>query len=130
MPLYISSRGYGVLVDAARYITVYAGTAVRVDTKHPPVLHDRNGNKQWESQPYSDAVEMLVPAEGAEVYVFGGPTAMNAVQRYNLFNGGGYLPPKWGLGFTQRVPTLYSQEDIIREAKEFEAHNFPWISSA
>ncbi|WP_341836550.1 TIM-barrel domain-containing protein [Chitinophaga pollutisoli] len=125
VPLYISSRGYGVLVDAARYITVYAGTAVRTDTKNPPVLHDRNGNKQWESQPYSDAVEMLVPAAGAEVYIFAGPTAMNAVQRYNLFNGGGYLPPKWGLGFTQRVPTLYSQQDIVREAKEFEGHNFP-----
>lgn len=125
VPLYISSRGYGVLVDAARYITVYAGTAVRTDTKNPPVLHDRNGNKQWESQPYSDAVEMLVPAAGAEIYIFGGPTAMNAVQRYNLFNGGGYLPPKWGLGFTQRVPTLYSQDDIIREAKEFEEHKFP-----
>lgn len=125
VPLYISSRGYGVLVDAARYITVYAGTAVRVDTRNPPVLHDRNGNKQWESQPYSDAVEMLVPAEGADIYIFGGPTAMNAVQRYNLFNGGGYLPPKWGLGFTQRVPTLYSQDDIIAEAKQFEEHNFP-----
>ncbi len=125
VPFYVSSRGYGVLIDAARYLTVYAGTAVRVDAKHPPELMDRNTNKNWDSQPYSDAVEILVPAAGANVYIFGGPTAMNAVQRYNLFNGGGYLPPKWGLGFTQRVPTLYSQSDILREAAEFEQHNFP-----
>src|SRR5688572_24838359 len=65
VPFYVSSRGYGILVDAARYLTVYAGTAVRVDTKNPPVLHDRNGNKDWDSQPYSDAVEILVPAAGA-----------------------------------------------------------------
>lgn len=125
VPFYVSSKGYGVLVDAARYITVYAGTAVRADAKHPPVLRDRNTDKKWEAQPYSDAVEMLVPAEGATLYIFGGPTPMNVVQRYNLMNGGGYLPPKWGLGFTQRVPTLYSQDDILKEVQSFEEHNFP-----
>src|SRR6476661_8259164 len=125
VPFYVSSKGYGVLIDAARYITVYAGTGVRVDSKNPPVLYNRNTDKQWDAQPYSDAVEILVPAEGATVYVFGGPTAMNVVQRYNLMNGGGYLPPKWGLGFTQRVPTLFTQSDIIREAESFNEHGFP-----
>ncbi len=125
VPFYVSSKGYGVLIDAASYITVYAGTGVRTDTKHPPVLSDRNTDKKWSAQPYSDAVEILVPADGANIYVFGGPTTMNVVQRYNLMNGGGYLPPKWGLGFTQRVPTLYSQEDILKEVKSFEEHNFP-----
>ena len=50
---------------------------------------------------------------------------LEAVQRYNLYCGGGYLPPKWGLGFTQRVPTLYSDKDVLREVNEFEEHNFP-----
>lgn len=125
VPFYISSRGYGVLVDVARYITVYAGTAVRVDAKHPPELQDRNTDKNWIEKPYSDAVEMLVPVQGAEVYVFAGPTPMNVVQRYNLMNGGGYLPPKWVLGFTQAIPTLYTQADIVKEVKEFEEHHFP-----
>ncbi len=40
-------------------------------------------------------------------------------------NGGGYLPPKWGLGFTQRVPTLYSQSDILKEVQQFKEHAFP-----
>jgi alpha-D-xyloside xylohydrolase len=125
VPFYVSSKGYGVLIDAARYLTVYAGTGVRKDSEHPPVLYNRNTDKNWDPQPYSDAVEILVPADGAEIYVFAGPTPMNAVQRYNLLNGGGYLPPKWGLGFTQRVPTLYNQDDILKEASEFEKHNFP-----
>jgi len=124
-PFYVSSNGYGVLVDAARYMTVYAGTAVRVDTKDPPKLYDRNTDKDWDAQPYSDAVEILVPAQGAELYVFAGPTPMNVVQRYNLMNGGGCLPPKWGLGFTERMPTLSSQTDIVNEAKLFEQHDFP-----
>lgn len=125
VPFYVSSKGYGVLIDAARYITVYAGTGVRRDSQNPPVLSDRNTDKNWSSQPYSDAVEILVPADGANIYIFGGPSPMNVVQRYNLMNGGGYLPPKWGLGFTQRVPTLFSQEDILKEVKSFEEHNFP-----
>ena len=33
VPFYVSSRGYGVLIDAARYMTVYAGTAIRVDAR-------------------------------------------------------------------------------------------------
>lgn len=125
VPFYVSSLGYGVLIDAAQYLTVYAGTGVRVDSRNPPELQDRNTNKQWSAQPYSDAVEVLVPANGTNLYVFAGPTPMQAVQRYNLLNGGGYLPPKWGLGFTQRVPTLYTQEDILKEVASFEAHDFP-----
>ncbi len=125
VPFYVSTEGYGVLIDAAKYITVYAGTAIRVDADDKPVLRDRNSDPQWEAQPYSDAVEILVPADGTEVYVFGGKSMLEVVQRYNLFNGGGYLPPKWGLGFTQRVPTLYSANDILKEVSDFETHNFP-----
>jgi alpha-D-xyloside xylohydrolase len=124
-PFYVSSEGYGVLIDAARYLTVYAGTAIRVEADDPPELLDRNTDKNWKAQPYSDAVEILVPADGVEVYVFGGDSMLEVVQRYNLYCGGGYLPPKWGLGFTQRVPTLYSDRDILREVAEFEAHDFP-----
>ena len=125
VPFYVSSKGYGILIDAAYYITVYAGTAIRVNSKNPPELQDRNTNKKWMAQPYSDGVEVLVPADGTTLYVFGGPSPMEVVQRYNLMNGGGYLPPKWGLGFTQRVPTLFSQDDILKEVSDFEDHDFP-----
>ena len=84
---------YGVLVDAPRYITVYAGTAVRRDSDHPPPVKDRNTDRSWTSMPVSDAVEVVVPATGATLYVFGGPTPLDAVRRYNLFSGGGVLPP-------------------------------------
>ncbi|MEZ5040206.1 MAG: glycoside hydrolase family 31 protein [Saprospiraceae bacterium] len=125
VPFYVSSEGYGVLVDAAAYLTVYAGTAVRVDAEEPPVIKNRNTDKDWDAQPYSDAVEILVPAAGTDLYIFGGQSMLEVVQRYNLYCGGGYLPPKWGLGFTQRVPTLYSDQDILREVGEFAAHDFP-----
>jgi alpha-D-xyloside xylohydrolase len=124
-PFYVSSLGYGVFINAARYIDVYAGTGVRTESKNPPVAKDRNTDKTWASRPYSDAVEILVPAGGVEVYVFAGPTALDAVRRFNLFNGGGCLPPRWGLGFTQRVQRLYNTADVEKEANDFEQKGYP-----
>ncbi|MDP4291695.1 MAG: ABC transporter substrate-binding protein, partial [Bacteroidota bacterium] len=106
VPFYVSDKGYGVFVNSARYLKVWAGSAVRKDSPNAPEPRDRNTDKKWTSKPYSDAVEILVPSAGVEVYVFAGPTALDAVRRYNLYSGGGSLPPRWGLGFTQRVPTL------------------------
>ncbi|HKH90221.1 MAG TPA: TIM-barrel domain-containing protein [Gemmatimonadaceae bacterium] len=125
VPFYVSSAGYGVLIDAARYITVYAGTAIRTDSKHPPVVKDRNRDRSWSSQPLSDAVEVLVPAAGATIYVFGGPTPLDAVRRYNLFSGGGVLPPKWGLGFMHRVPTLFTADQATAEVADFASRGYP-----
>jgi len=125
VPFYVSSGGYGVLVDAARYITVYAGTAVRADSAHPPDVRDRNTDPAWSAQPRSDAVEVLIPAAGAAVYVFAGPTPLDAVRRYNLYSGGGYLPPKWGLGFFHRMRSLATAGEALAEAGEFAARGFP-----
>jgi alpha-glucosidase (family GH31 glycosyl hydrolase) len=125
VPFYVSSRGYGILINSARYLTVYAGTGVRKDSSTPPKIKDRNTDRTWEARPYSDSVEVLVPAGGVEVFLFVGRSAMEAVQRYNLFNGGGVLPPKWGLGFTHRMPTLSTADDIRKEVAAFEQHGFP-----
>ncbi len=125
VPFYVSSAGYGVLINSARYLTVYAGTGLRKDSERPPQIKNRNTDKTWEANPDSDVVEVLVPADGVEVLLFAGPTPLEAVQRYNLYNGGGALPPKWGLGFTQRVPTLYTDRDVNREVDEFDRHDFP-----
>jgi len=124
-PFYVSSLGYGVFVNAARYLNVYAGAAVRKDAKTPAVAKDRNTDKTWAARPYSDAVEILVPAGGVEVYIFAGPTALDAVRRFNLYQGGGCLPPRWGLGFTQRVQRLYNADEVKKEAAAFEEKGFP-----
>jgi alpha-D-xyloside xylohydrolase len=125
VPFYVSDRGYGIFINSARYIRIYAGTAVNKDRLSPEDIRDRNTDKEWSSAPFSDAVEILVPSGGCEVYVFAGPTALDAVRRFNLFCGGGTLPPRWGLGFTQRVPSLYNYQQVIEEARQFNEHNFP-----
>jgi alpha-glucosidase (family GH31 glycosyl hydrolase) len=125
VPFYVSQKGYGVFINSSRYIKVYAGTAVRKDSPEAPVPLDRNIDKKWTADPYSDAVEILVPASGAEIFVFAGPTTMDAVRRYVLFSGGGCLPPRWGLGFTQRVPLIYTSDQVEEEAKMFKERGFP-----
>ena len=125
VPFFVSSKGYGVLINSARYIDVYSGTSVRKDSENPPVLQNRNTDRNWSSRPYSDNLEFLVPAAGAELVFFSGKTMLDVVKRFNLYNGGGPLPPKWGLGFWQRVPTLFSAEDVYNEVDEFKKRGFP-----
>ena len=125
VPFYVSSGGYGVFVNSSRYLTVYAGTGVRKGSPDAPPERDRNTDSQWSAQPYSDAVEILVPAEGVEVYIFAGPTPLDAIRRFVLYSGGGPLPPRWGLGFTQRVPTLYTSDQVEQEARTFKEKGFP-----
>jgi alpha-glucosidase (family GH31 glycosyl hydrolase) len=126
VPLYVSSRGYGVLVDAARYVDFYVGVGVRLDAKQkPPVVDRTTGGRAWSALPRSDSVEALVPAAGARVLVFGGPTPLDAVRRYNLWSGGGALPPKWGLGFMTRTPTAYGAAEALAEVAEFRKRGIP-----
>lgn len=125
VPFFVSSKGYGAFINSARYIKAYVGTGVRKDTKNPPEVQDRNTDPGWSAQPYSDNLEFLVPAEGVEVVLFAGQDMQDVVRRFNLFNGGGVLPPKWGLGFWHRVPTLFTDRQVQDEIAEFRETGFP-----
>lgn len=125
VPFFVSSKGYGTLINSARYIDVWVGTGVCQDSKNPPVARDRNTDSEWSANPYSDNLEFLVPTEGVEIVVFSGKTMLDVVRRYNLYNGGGCLPPKWGLGFWHRVPSLFTDKQIEQEVQDFKEKSFP-----
>jgi alpha-D-xyloside xylohydrolase len=125
VPFFVSSKGYGVFINSARYIDVYVGTGVRKDSKNPPVVYNRSRDPQWTAEPYSDNLEILVPATGVELVMFSGANMLDVVRRFNLYQGGGALPPKWGLGFWQRVPVQYTAQDVMKEVSEFQSRRFP-----
>lgn len=125
IPFYLSSKGYGVLINSARYVTAYIGTGVRTDSRNPPVVYNRNTDQDWDPQPISDAVELWIPDDQVELVLFTGASLLEVVQKYNLYSGGGVLPPKWGLGFTYRTHTLSSDQDVIDLVREFENRDFP-----
>ena len=124
VPFYVSDRGYGVFVNVAERIKVYAGTTHPTALPHPPIF-DRVTDPRWRDVSLSRRVEMLVPGSGAEVVLFAGPAMLNVVQRFNLFCGGGCLPPRWGLGFWHRVPMGFTAAETEAEAASFADRDFP-----
>ena len=125
VPLYVSTKGFAVLFDSARYLRVTVGHGVRLAAKEKPPVIDRTTGKGWQAQPRSDSIEVLANAEGMDVYVFAGPSPLDAVRRYNLLAGGGALPPKWGLGFLTRVQTKYTAEQALADVAEFRRNGIP-----
>ena len=134
VPFYITTAGYGVLVDTARYATFYCGHkdrkgASQTVTEQGPVVIGQDAlPAAYRRYRFNQATEVLVEipeAAGVDVYVFGGPRMRDAVQRYNLFSGGGPLPPRWGLGMWYRVKNDYGQEDVLQLASEFRDRRIP-----
>ena len=124
VPFYVSSKGYGVLINSAKRVKIYVGSGNRKDSNKPEPL-DRTTNVNWSSRPKSDAIEASIQGDGMEVYVFCGNSPLEAVQRYNLFCGGGVLPPKWGLGLWHRMHTRSTTQDVLKEIEDFKRYNFP-----
>lgn len=134
VPFYVTTRGYGVLIDTARYATFYCGNKVRKSRRASQslesgaVLAQNQLPAAYQQFRMSEPSEVLVEipeAEGVDLYVFGGPTMRLAVQRYNLFSGGGPVPPRWGLGFWYRVESHFTQEQVLAIATEFRQRRIP-----
>jgi alpha-D-xyloside xylohydrolase len=124
-PFYISSAGYGVLINAARVLHIQMGIGNRKDSPHHPQEIDRTTDRTWTSRPQSDAVEANVAGTGMEVLVFAGKDPLEVVRRYNLYCGGGCLPPRWGLGFWHRILTTATAAQVVAEVEEFATRDIP-----
>ena len=111
VPFYVSSRGYGLYVDTARYAWFYTGNvfpkADVSNTKNKTMMID------------------VHPSRGLDIYVFAGPTLRDAVQRYNLFSGGGAMPPLWGLGIHYRSESMMSAPEIVSLARRLREEKMP-----
>jgi alpha-D-xyloside xylohydrolase len=130
VPFYVSTRGYGILVDSCRHVDFYCG-----DARPVPAQADRDAADDKVNTPDSTRnlpldqqgrVTVEVPrAGGVDVYLFAGPAMVDVVKRYNLFSGGGVEPPKWGLGFWYRAEGQSDQAAVLRLAREFRDRRIP-----
>jgi len=131
VPFYISSKGYGVLFNTARFLKVHVQVGNRKDSPNNPAPVDRNpppeqpAKAAWDPQPISDAVEAHLSAKGLELVVFSGKNLQDIVSRYNLYCGGGALPPLWGLGFWQRTMADFTEKQAEEEVDAFASHQIP-----
>ena len=122
VPFCLSSRGYGIFINAAARLQVYAGRSHRKE-RHPEIRSRRDPD--WRAVAVSEIMEIAVPVDGVEVVLFSGPSILDVVRRFNLYCGGGCLPPKWGLGFWHRTPLDFTAADVAKEVEDFDRHRFP-----
>ncbi|MGC4232635.1 MAG: glycoside hydrolase family 31 protein [Niabella sp.] len=131
LPYYVSNKGYAVLVNTAKYTTFYCGgnqpkKSNSGNAKEGGSIKLSADDLYKANHQYSGDVLVDVPgAKGIEVYVFAGPGMHTAVQRYNLFSGGGALPPLWGLGIKYRVKADFNEQDVYKAARYFRQHKIP-----
>jgi len=131
VPFYISSKGYGVFFNTARFLKVYVQVGCRKDSENNPPFVNRFPTPDevepgpWQAVPFADAVEAQVNGGGMEVVVFSGKSLLEIVARYNLYCGGGAMPPLWGLGFWHRVPAKFNADETSVEVAQFAEKDFP-----
>ncbi|HWT73455.1 MAG TPA: TIM-barrel domain-containing protein [Mobilitalea sp.] len=132
VPFYISTGGYGLFVNSFRYITFYMGTVTDKGISQ---------NMKQENEPHKEFSESALYAlkraketrkiiieipgvKGIELFFFAGDVK-EVVQRYNLFSGGGCLPPMWGLGMWYRPYGGCNQDTILELARQFRDEKMP-----
>jgi alpha-D-xyloside xylohydrolase len=133
VPFYLSTKGYEVFVDTARVPMVEV--ARLTPNQSAAADEPRSGQiKTSEGELYAaraarGRTEVIFDlpgnSKGVDVYVFGGPTMREAVQRYNLFSGGGAVPPLWGLGLKFRTFTRADEATVLKTARALRAMEIP-----
>ncbi len=133
VPFYVSAHGYGVLIDSARYVNIYCGNKVKKGVAAPSSESLNSGALSQLPESYgryhldqpSEVLVEIPDAKGVDMYLFAGPHMREAVQRYNLFSGGGSLPPRWGLGFWYRCYGKFAQDEVLALAAELRQSEIP-----
>lgn len=132
VPFYVSTAGYGILVDSFRYMTFYMGTVTTKGTSRDKKEENTIHKEFSESALYAlkrakekrKIIMEIQGVRGVTLYFFTGGVK-EAVQRYNLFSGGGCIPPMWGLGMWYRTYGGSNQETVNQLADQFRKENMP-----
>ena len=130
VPFYVTTRGYGVLVDTARYATFWCGgrSAKGESAKESPAPPADPVLKPYVERGFHHPSQVLIEvpsSEGVDLYIFAGPAMRDAVARYNLFSGGGCLPSKAGLGIWYRAFGGFRQDEVLATAAGLRERNIP-----
>ncbi|MEV0146737.1 MULTISPECIES: TIM-barrel domain-containing protein [unclassified Nonomuraea] len=102
VPLYVSSRGYGVLLDS--------GAPAEFDV----------------CQSTHSVVQVLVPDDVLDYYVLAGPTPPEVLDRYDRLTCRPALPPKWAFGtWISSGFFVDSQERVLTRARTIRERGIP-----
>ena len=129
VPFFVTTKGYGMYFDTARYVEVHCGYGK--DKDRLPVenntiiataedLYNKCGLKETTVM----SVEIPV-AKGIDVYIFEGENILDVVSQYNMFSGGGCDVPEWGLGVLYRAYAKHTGDKVMELADYFRDNDIP-----
>lgn len=132
VPFYISTAGYGLFLDTFRYAVFYMGTntekGASAEKKEVNMAHREFSESALYALKRAREERRIIieipAAKGIELYLFAGDVK-DVVRRYNLFSGGGCLPPMWGLGIWYRVYGGSDENHVKKLAEEFRKDRMP-----
>jgi len=99
VPFFVSSRGYGVLLDCGSLMT----------------FHDDAHGAYW----WADAVEEL------DFYLIGGGTLDNTMRGYHALTGAAPMLPKWAFGYIQSKERYVTAEEMLDVVREYRRRKIP-----
>lgn len=130
-PLFFSTRGYGVMIDTARYMNAYMGGNLPLAGKSAKTAEEKTLPSDEAEKLYArDAIHaplfMDIPvAQGVDIYIFCGNNLKEALRRYVLFCGGGCNIPLWGLGLHYRIYTKADEKIALKTAETLRQNQIP-----
>lgn len=129
VPFFVSTKGYGIYVDTARYAEFIFG-AQKSDSM-TAWTESKNTCSTEELYGISDegdgrVISVYIPAaKGVTLYIFTGENITDVVSQYNMFSGGGPDVPEWGLGVLYRCSIKYDQNEVVKCARYFRESDIP-----
>ncbi|HIS69612.1 MAG TPA: glycoside hydrolase [Candidatus Gallacutalibacter stercoravium] len=129
VPFFVSTKGYGVYIDTARYATVYCGYHKNAGRKTAGSSQVKTSTQELYAVRESDERSTLIidipTARGVDLYWFTGGSITDVVSAYNQFSGGGCLPPLWGMGVLYRCFTRFNSQQALNAARYIRKSQVP-----
>lgn len=129
VPFFVSTAGYGIYVDTARYAECYCGavpangSAASDDYRLYASEKELYAPKELAGE---SVMAIQIPAcKGVDIYIMEGKTITDVVAAYNMLSGGGCLPPDWGLGVFYRCFLRYTDRQVLDIADYFRKNDIP-----
>ena len=138
VPFFVTSKGWGIYVDTARYAEFYCGNQFNAafgggknacgvssaDTVNTPA--DNTDDLYAVRRLSGQVMTIQIPdCAGVDIYIIEGETITDIVSQYNMLSGGGCDVPDWGLGVLYRCYTKYTADQVIALADEFREKDIP-----
>lgn len=129
VPFFVTTEGYGMYLDTARYIEVQCGYSKkqrRSDKKETRLADNAESLYVTEETAEETVMSIEIPvAKGIDIYLFTGETILDIVSEYNMLSGGGCSVSDWGVGVIYRTYLKYNSEQVLALADYFREKHIP-----